>query len=303
LNIESPITGTHKTRKIYSLDLELLRKGYKDSLQIDIDYLLDGVTDLSCYECMETGFRFFHPPVPGDSRFYQQLEKKDWYYAPNKWEHRVGLEIIDQGPVLEVGCGHGHFLEKLKEKGIEGIGLDTNAEAVNYCQENDLEVFCSSLREYSEKYVGTKFQYIVLFQLLEHIYDLKEFMEEILQLLAPEGKLLVAVPNNNSPVFKISPRYMYNDEALLLNLPPHHAGHFSEKSIGRFARYFGLAMDSLKYEPVYNVRLSLVADHFLLKYLKVFRNNKFIKKKAVNYFTKNRLKIKGDSLFAVLKRK
>jgi glycosyltransferase involved in cell wall biosynthesis/SAM-dependent methyltransferase len=49
-------------------------------------------------------------------------------------------EFIGQGPVLDVGCGRGEFLEVLGEAGVEARGVDINLDMVAECRDKGLEV-------------------------------------------------------------------------------------------------------------------------------------------------------------------
>jgi 2-polyprenyl-3-methyl-5-hydroxy-6-metoxy-1,4-benzoquinol methylase len=44
-----------------------------------------------------------------------------------------------QSPVLDVGCGRGLFLQLMRECGIEGLGIDTNLDAVAACRAQGFE--------------------------------------------------------------------------------------------------------------------------------------------------------------------
>jgi ubiquinone/menaquinone biosynthesis C-methylase UbiE len=64
----------------------------------------------------------------GDSKFYEQLEKFDWYYMPWKWEHEITLSYLDpKKRVLEIGCGTGSFVQKAADiSGAYIKGLELN---------------------------------------------------------------------------------------------------------------------------------------------------------------------------------
>lgn len=47
---------------------------------------------------------------------------------------------INRKNVVDLGCGRGEFLELLKENGINGIGVDTYPEIIEFCRERNLNV-------------------------------------------------------------------------------------------------------------------------------------------------------------------
>ena len=80
-----------------------------------------------------------------------------------------------------------------------------------------------------------------MFQVLEHIYDVKEFLEHALQVLKKGGKLVIGVPNNE-------PYFLGYDKYCTLNLPPHHMGLWNIKVFEKFAPIFGLKIISVSYD-------------------------------------------------------
>ena len=79
-------------------------------------------TDLDAYQyvCFEDVFR-------GAS---EEIAKRQRAYLPY---------FEGTSEVLDIGCGRGEFLALLREDGIPGRGVDTNAEAVERCRERGLE--------------------------------------------------------------------------------------------------------------------------------------------------------------------
>ena len=53
-----------------------------------------------------------------------------------------------QGPVLDLGCGRGEFLELLKENSIQAIGVDSNLKMVEQCKQLKLDVSQGDLLEF-----------------------------------------------------------------------------------------------------------------------------------------------------------
>ena len=87
------------------------------------------------------------------------------------------------------------------------------------------------LSEFSDSNKG-KFDVITMWHVLEHVPNLLEYIEKLKELLAPNGYLIVAVPN-----FKSHDAIHYKEFWAAYDVP-RHLWHFSEKSIRYiFAKY------------------------------------------------------------------
>lgn len=292
--VVDPVTGNENVKFLAKINTEKLIKGYKDILDIDISHIVTSNT-LSLYESKETGYIFYEPPLMGDALFYQKLETFPWYYAKDKWEHKKGLEIIESGSVLEIGCGNGEFLKKLQLRGQQVTGIDFNKNAIAKAKESGIETYKMTAKEYRQT-TNKKFDNIVLFQILEHIPNIKDFFDDILELLNNKGKIIIAVPNNASLVFDYLDKDSYSIDAHLLNMPPHHAGKWTEKSLNMLAALNGLTMTEVHYEPLYLSRLEMVAQRIIKKYIPFLKTNAFVFNFVLRWVKKNRNKLKGDTI-------
>jgi len=134
----------------------------------------------------------------GSETLYQELQKLDYYYVEDKWEYDQAVQLLPLScpelKVLEVGCGRGYFVNKLKQIGVEVVGLELNQSAVDYAQSQNLPVHRESLKNWTQKY-PQQYTVICSFQVLEHIAQPKEFIQQCLNGLAPNGQLILGVPN------------------------------------------------------------------------------------------------------------
>jgi len=101
--------------------------------------------------------------------------------------------------VLDVGCGQGRFLDLLKERGIEGLGLDASSEAVAACvARGHVAVHGDALellkRLYNER---RKFSGALLAHVVEHCDGAAAMalIAACARVLEPGGRLLIATPN------------------------------------------------------------------------------------------------------------
>lgn len=98
-----------------------------------------------------------------------------------------------EGLVLDVGCGGGLFLSMLAEEGVPVTGLDFSLEAAKAAWSRGVSAVCASLAH--APLPPRSCRLITMFHLLEHLYEPQSYVEAAHQLLLPEGRLIVQVPN------------------------------------------------------------------------------------------------------------
>lgn len=104
------------------------------------------------------------------------------------------------GPVLDLGCGRGEFLELLKNAGIAGIGVDSNTPMVQKCVEMGLEVYEGDLLEFLQSRKENSLAGIFCSQVVEHLppdYLLK-LLDAAYARLQPGAPLLMETINVGS---------------------------------------------------------------------------------------------------------
>ena len=104
-----------------------------------------------------------------------------YYLYPKIWRHV-------QGSVLDVGCGIGDFV-RLTPK---AIGVDINRYNVDYCVSKSINaVFFSGSKL---PFNTHSFDTVVFDNVLEHIHDSFDLLNEAIRVLNPGGKLIIGVP-------------------------------------------------------------------------------------------------------------
>lgn len=243
----SPVTNSTAVRLAYGIGKKDIVRLYKDQVNYDVSRYFNGVDQVRVYECMDTGYRFYYPfSVEGDAQFYEDLQRLNAsgggdYYRHWEYDHRFAYEHINAGDtVLEIGCGTGSFLQKLKEKTDNAHGLELNRNAVKQCREKGLNVYGELVQVHAE----TRKEYydvVCAFQVLEHVTAVKEFLDACLAVLKPGGKLIFGVPNNE-------PYYQRWDKYATFNLPPHHLGLWSPKAFQSLERFFPIKLITRTYD-------------------------------------------------------
>lgn len=240
----SPVTGSANVSSILNLDIKKTLDLYK-SINVKADRFFSNVPSVEILECGDTGYRYYYPfSIFGDGLFYEELQKNDTnYYPREKWEHNTAINYINRNDkVLEVGCADGYFLNRLKNKGAICTGLEFNTVALNQAKQSGLDVYNEMLDVHAEKHPH-QYDVVCSFQVLEHIWDIKNYFESVLKCLKPGGKCIVGVPNNNPFIYK-------NDVYHTLNLPPHHAGLWNSKSLENTGKHFGFKKTTTQLEKL-----------------------------------------------------
>ncbi|WP_020595676.1 class I SAM-dependent methyltransferase [Spirosoma panaciterrae] len=102
------------------------------------------------------------------------------------------------GNVLEIGCGWGRGLELLTKAATHYTGIDKNQDLINALQaEYPQSTFISANIPPLRTLADNTFDYIVTFQVIEHIENDDLFVKEAHRVLKPGGKLLLTTVNKS----------------------------------------------------------------------------------------------------------
>jgi 2-polyprenyl-3-methyl-5-hydroxy-6-metoxy-1,4-benzoquinol methylase len=293
--IQPSNTDTNSSKEIASIPSEYIIGLYKSKFNVDVARFFTGLSQVKIMQDTRTGYRYYYPlQLGGDGKFYEALSVNDFYYMPWKWEYTIAESIIpSKGSVLEIGCGNGAFLEKLHLRGNQVTGLEINEEQVGKLQAKNLHVLNESLHGHKSRAV--KYDYVVSFQVLEHIALVHDYFQDCLDLLNPGGKVIFCVPNNDSFI-------QYNFE-YTLNMPPHHMGLWTEESIVNLASIFPMKFERFYIEPLQSYHFNFYTKCISCKY-----SRQPILRKALLalmtpfmyvYLLFNAKNIKGQSILAV----
>lgn len=111
------------------------------------------------------------------------------------------LQLVGTGKILEIGCSTGYFSYLLSSnKDREIVGIDTLKNSIEI--PNDLfgSDYLTYLHMDGEKleFEDTKFDCVILMELLEHIKPHYNPLKKIHRLLKPGGKIRISTPNSTS---------------------------------------------------------------------------------------------------------
>jgi O-antigen chain-terminating methyltransferase len=128
----------------------------------------------------------------------------------------------NSGPVLDIGCGRGIFLDLLSQAGIEATGVDHSPESVVACRQRGFRVEQESASEYLRHVTG-QFGGIFCSHVIEHMAypEALNLLELCHSALRPDGLFLVVTPNPEdlaviSDIFWLDPTHVRPYPRLLL---------------------------------------------------------------------------------------
>jgi SAM-dependent methyltransferase len=144
--------------------------------------------------------------------------------------------------VLEIGAGAGHFARSVTCKTY--TGLETNPAAVATAEVAGQLVLDQTVAQYLAA-TGDPLDVVCLFQVLEHVHDPVRFLRPLVDRLGVNGRLIVAVPADDSYI-----GHLANCPG---NLPPHHLSRWSDKSLCRLGEVLKLTLIESVHEGVTEV--------------------------------------------------
>jgi 2-polyprenyl-3-methyl-5-hydroxy-6-metoxy-1,4-benzoquinol methylase len=100
--------------------------------------------------------------------------------------------------VLDIGCGSGTLGEAIRQKGYKVWGIEEDNRAAAVAQNRLDRVTKLDLRNFEavrQEITGKKFDYLVMSDVLEHLYDPFSTLKFYLQFLRGDGCVVISVPN------------------------------------------------------------------------------------------------------------
>lgn len=199
------------------------------------DYFLSK-ENFKIVECPQCGL-LFTVPRPSQDVIGKYYQSEDYYshqdnkkgFIPKIYEfvksfnikNKVSMAIggLPQGRILDIGCGVGDFLVQVKKQGWDVQGIEPSADAKAIAQ-NRLGFLPKDPTEYASL-EDASFDVITMWHVLEHVDDLHFQTSELVQLLKPKGRLVIALPN-----FQSFDCQFYKDKWAAWDVP-RHLNHFA----------------------------------------------------------------------------
>ena len=214
--------------------------------------------EFAVVRCGECGLVRLHPaPPPEELHLY--YPENYWFLpdasAAGRMEERYRRLVLRDhvqfvstalrasrahGPILDAGCGGGLFLGMLRERGFRVLGLDNsdNAARIAWRQQGAPSV-CAALD--AAPFAPHTVACVTMFHVLEHLYDPRVYLRAAHELLVPDGRLIVQVPNLASWQFRIFGRAWNGVDV------PRHLFDFRSRDLERLLESCGFTIVRRKF--------------------------------------------------------
>lgn len=171
-------------------------------------------------ECGDCGLRFRYPKdEPEAAREYYESTYEGGHvtdlpdmailsaareknFVGSRWDFSdkiVATKAIHQGPrLLEFGCSWGYVVDQFNKAGFDATGFELSRPRAKFGRKNlGVKIF----DEYTqlEALPDNSFDVIFTNHVLEHLPDLRPAFSLFSRLLAPQGAMVIIVPNGDGP--------------------------------------------------------------------------------------------------------
>jgi O-antigen chain-terminating methyltransferase len=160
-------------------------------------------------------------------RFAERFRGPEEYVRKNIQFYLPRFE--GRGPVLDIGCGRGEFLEMMRDAGVEARGIELSEESVALCRRKGLAVEQADLFSYLNDLPDRSLGGIFCSQVVEHLppFRLPEMIRLASAKLSGDGVLAIETPNPEC--LAIFASHFYLDPTHTRPIPPPLVAFYMEE--------------------------------------------------------------------------
>ncbi|WP_345980673.1 class I SAM-dependent methyltransferase [Sulfurimonas sp. HSL3-2] len=164
------------------------------------------------------------------NEFYKETEKerREQVWKPKA---KLVLDVIkslnDIQSVVDIGGGYGIFIEELKklDNNLDLLVIEPSTQLANVCKAKELNVKCCFFEEVNTDELPYAKTLYTSFELFEHLYDPKVFLEKLFSSMKSNDVFLFTTLNGMG----VDIQTLWEKSKSVS--PPHHLNFFNPKSI------------------------------------------------------------------------
>ncbi|MHC5010478.1 MAG: class I SAM-dependent methyltransferase [Planctomycetota bacterium] len=149
-----------------------------------------------------------------------------------RFRYRDEMPFVPGGLAVDVGCGNGTYLLRLRALGWKVLGVDFSPQAVRVARAAGLDVREGSLEDVALE--ADSVDLLTARHVVEHFPDPRPFFDEAHRVLGPKGRLVVRTPNGRALARDRFGAFWYPNDI------PRHLFVFSARSLEALAGRRGL---------------------------------------------------------------
>ena len=228
-----------------------------------------GIDDL--VEAYKVDYHGFAVPTQKGA-IYSILYKIVEWFSTN--EIRKFVDINSR--VLDVGCGIGLFLSKLKSMGLKNIeGIDFSEKAVGAVASKGINYHLGAFLQFEKEM--QYYDMIVMNNYLEHTLDPLEELKKARFLLKDDGVLICELPNFDSCDRVLFGRYWGGNHV------PRHTFQFNRNNLTKLLNQAGFTRVTIQY-PLNTSHFALSIQNYFQRNFKDLKNNKRLRHGRDRYY-------------------
>lgn len=185
------------------------------------------------------------------------------YHAVRKRTLRSKMQLVkretamQQGALLDIGCGTGAFLDTMQHAGWQITGLEPDEQA----RERAAALYNIKAQEPGILFhlAPGSFDAITMWHVLEHVHDLHGYVAQLKKLLSERGRIFIAVPNYTSYDASV-----YKEHWAAYDVP-RHLYHFSPQSMHILMQMHGLKVNAVHPMWFDSFYVSMLSEQYINK--------------------------------------
>lgn len=179
-----------------------------------------------------------YPPYREISKAQKLFQR--WIFLPFRWRYRNSIQFVEKGRLLDIGCGNGTELYKLRNMGWETFGVEVNEKASERARSEGLSIFTGDLFE--ANFPDQFFDVVRMSFVLEHLTNPSKTLTEVHRILRPQGRIYISIHNTRSLNF-----WLFGKRWFSLDVP-RHLFSFSIETIKRLLSSLGLRVKAIRFD-------------------------------------------------------